>query len=152
MSLTKLHKEHQNKQQTVRASIERLRRDANASLEPVIASIVDSVSLRVAQVFANQQKIEAQLQLSQKLVDQFGKTVHVWTSTANGLNDAVKELGDVIHWTDSIKRDVEQIVTAKELANGNEHLMAEWRHRMANHPEGVPEAEREELEAWLRSD
>jgi hypothetical protein len=154
MSLTKLHQDHLLKQHSVRASIDRLRRDATASLEPLAANLVDSVSLHVAHVFTNEQKIENLLQSTLKHVAELEKTVGAWISLASGIHDGLKELGDVTHWTQTIKRDLEQINATLEIAEGNEDLLTQFHQLVlkASKEDAIPVEDRQELENWLSSD
>lgn len=102
-------KEHNQRLAAHRREIEKCKDDVVASIEAVTSALLDSVNAGVAQVYINQQRLEQEAKALQAQTARFAKQTSKWLAMYKGLNEALKELGDVKNWAKTIEADMNSI-------------------------------------------
>jgi len=112
--LSNLIKEHQAKQDQLRQENEQRRKAVLYSVEATTNSMMDSVNMGVAKVFANQRRIEVQAVKLQSQTDRFAKQTAQWLQLIENFNQTLKEIGDVENWARAIENDMKEIASGLE--------------------------------------
>jgi len=73
-----------------------------------------SYECRVADIFRNQKKLEAEAKTLQVLSTRYTKQTSQWLAMIDSFNSSLKELGDVQSWAQSIEGDMRAIAGALE--------------------------------------
>jgi len=105
-------KEHKAKQQQARAQLTDAKAAALSSMEHVSSEFLCELTGGVGLVLKNQKKIEVEAAQLAAQTDKFNKQVERWLILYNGLNDSLKELGDVVNWSQVIEADMTYIATS----------------------------------------
>lgn len=71
---------------------------------------------RVAQAYLNQKRLDAEAKQLQVGATNFAKQSKQWLELIDGFSSALKELGDVENWAQSIENDMRTITGTLELA------------------------------------
>eukprot|EP01111_Echinosteliopsis_oligospora_P002893 TRINITY_DN1462_c0_g1_i1.p1 TRINITY_DN1462_c0_g1~~TRINITY_DN1462_c0_g1_i1.p1 ORF type:complete len:147 (-),score=58.85 TRINITY_DN1462_c0_g1_i1:83-472(-) len=116
---SKLLRDHQIKQSSIRDENEKLRKKAIASVSVVSSGLMDSVNGGVVAVFSNQKKIEQEARSLQVHANRFSKQTTQWLSMIDNFNSALKELGDLENWAKTIEEDILQISSSLEYVYKN---------------------------------
>lgn len=114
--LSTLVKEHQTKQLARKEEQERKRKEAVVAASNLTHSLVDRLNVRVAQAYLNQKKLDAEAKQLHIHATQFAKQTAQWLHLVESFNQALKELGDVENWAQSIENDMRTISSALEYA------------------------------------
>jgi len=120
--LSNLIKEHQAKQDQLRQENEQRRKAVLYSVEATTNSMMDSVNMGVAKVFANQRRIEVQAVKLQSQTDRFAKQTAQWLQLIENFNQTLKEIGDVENWARAIENDMKEIASGLEYVHRNTAL------------------------------
>ncbi|KAJ3347916.1 biogenesis of lysosome- organelles complex 1 subunit 1 [Entophlyctis luteolus] len=107
-------KHHQQEQLQARASRDRGRVAATASINNLSDVLIETVNTPVSLAFSNQQRIEsleASVLAESKL---FALNARKWLAMVNKLNASLKELGNVEDWARAIESDVDVVVSVIE--------------------------------------
>ncbi|KAL0491698.1 biogenesis of lysosome-related organelles complex 1 subunit 1 [Acrasis kona] len=110
MSLSSLVKEHNQVQVRLREDNDKNRKKAKESLLQVSRELVLNTNSDVAQVFHNQQLLEAEAKQIHIQSQRLTKQTTQWLQLFQQLNASLKELGDVENWAGHIHDDVQVIV------------------------------------------
>lgn len=113
-----MYKEHQKKQEKLRALIDSKRAVAEHAVEAVVSNTVNQLNEGIATAYCNQHKLDAEAKRLQTNLDKFTKQAQQWMILCQGLNTAVKDLGDISCWSQSIEEDVKFIAEALNNAYG----------------------------------
>eukprot|EP01102_Stenamoeba_stenopodia_P014351 TRINITY_DN474_c0_g8_i1.p1 TRINITY_DN474_c0_g8~~TRINITY_DN474_c0_g8_i1.p1 ORF type:complete len:146 (+),score=38.44 TRINITY_DN474_c0_g8_i1:33-440(+) len=104
--LSRLLKEHQNRQNALRDHTEKLRKQALDSVNVTTNGLLDSVNIGVASVFANQKRLEREAQTLLTESARFSKQTARWLSLLDNFNNSLKEIGDIENWARIIETDM----------------------------------------------
>eukprot|EP01116_Phalansterium_solitarium_P015382 TRINITY_DN33961_c0_g1_i1.p2 TRINITY_DN33961_c0_g1~~TRINITY_DN33961_c0_g1_i1.p2 ORF type:complete len:123 (+),score=43.90 TRINITY_DN33961_c0_g1_i1:109-477(+) len=107
--LTKLLRDHQQKQTQLRDESDQKRRAALNSVSAVTSGLMDSVNSGVANVFANQRRLEQETRNLQSQTTRFSKQTTQWLTLVDNFNDSLKEIGDIENWAKTIENDMKSI-------------------------------------------
>ncbi|CAG8658311.1 2703_t:CDS:2 [Acaulospora morrowiae] len=135
--LTRLVREHNQKQQAVRRNNEQLRKEVLQSVGEVtdclaenlnerhvrIISLLDKHScskkkvIGVASIFKTQREIESEARRLSAQSAKYTKQTKQWLNMLDGFNSALKELGDVQNWAEVIEKDMREIAMVLEFVH-----------------------------------
>jgi predicted ribonuclease toxin of YeeF-YezG toxin-antitoxin module len=117
VSLSALFKEHRERQKQLREDNEQKRKAVVASVEKVTQLMVDNLNSGVAHVFANQKKIEQEVQKLDHQATKLNKQTANWIKLIEDFNNALKEVGDLENWAQTIESDMRKIAKTIELVH-----------------------------------
>lgn len=107
---------HHGQHQAARSDrTENLRREVKLASQAFSDELVDTVNGKVALMFHNQRRLEAEAKDLQTLTSRYAKQTQKWVQCVNNFNHALKEVGDLESWSRAIEADmneVAQIITA----------------------------------------
>lgn len=115
--LSSMLKQHQAKQTKIREDQEHRRQEALRALYKFNTAVVEAVNNGVSNAYTNQVLIDKEMKQLQNQVAQFNKLSGQWTSMLEGFHAALKELGDVENWAQSIEDDLRTISSTLEFVN-----------------------------------
>lgn len=107
-------RDHQKAQEELKVEINNKRVVAEKAVENLTARSVKELNDGIAQAYLNQHKMDNEARKLQANVAKLTKQAQQWMIACNGLNSAVKDLGDISTWTKSIEADVKYIAGAIE--------------------------------------
>jgi hypothetical protein len=116
--LSKLYKDHQEKQHQVEVQNERRRKEVLASVAPVTDALMDSVNKSVNEIFQNQRQIETEAQKMKAETARFTKQTRLWLNTIDSFNNSLKELGDFEGYAASIEGEMRTVAGCLEMISG----------------------------------
>lgn len=105
-------KEHQRCQEELRTETNNKRVIAERAIEKLTSENVRELNEGVSQAYLNQHKLDNEARKLQANVAKLTKQAQQWMVACNGLNEAVKDLGDITTWTKTIENDVKFIAGA----------------------------------------
>ncbi|XP_065890987.1 biogenesis of lysosome-related organelles complex 1 subunit 1-like [Dysidea avara] len=112
--LSRLVKEHQDKQSRYKDQQEKRRKEALASVQKLTHTMVDGINLGVETAYENQRKLD---QESKKLLSRstkYMKQTSQWLSLVEGLHNTLKGLGDLEQWAKAIEADMGAVLETLE--------------------------------------
>lgn len=107
-------KEHQKAQEELKVEINNKRVVAEKAVENLTANSVRELNDGIAQAYLNQHRMDNEARKLQTNIAKLTKQAQQWMVVCNGLNGAVKDLGDISTWTKTIETDVKFIAEAIE--------------------------------------
>lgn len=107
-------KEHQRAQDELKSDINNKRVIAEKAVESSTSMSVKELNDGIAQAYLNQHKLDTEARKLQVNVARLTKQAQQWMIVCNSLNGAVKDLGDISTWTQTIENDVKFIAEAVE--------------------------------------
>nr|CAG8595734.1 7972_t:CDS:2 [Entrophospora candida]CAG8627729.1 12770_t:CDS:2 [Entrophospora candida] len=115
--LSRLVREHTQKQQSVRRNNEQLRKEAIQAVNGVTDSLSDTLNERVASIFKTQREIESESRHLSSQSAKYTKQTKQWLNMLNLFNTAIKELGNVQNWAEVVERDMREIAMTLEFVH-----------------------------------
>ncbi|KAJ1989912.1 hypothetical protein H4R33_001910 [Dimargaris cristalligena] len=112
-----LLKEHQNKQAALRKDNERAWAEATDSVKELSSVVTDQVQLKTAQILRNQKELEKEAAELSTQVSKYTQQAGQWLKAVQRYNDALKELGDVQSWAETIERDMLDVAATLEFVH-----------------------------------
>ncbi|CAG8604051.1 4705_t:CDS:2 [Ambispora leptoticha] len=112
--LTRLVRDHNQKQQNIRRNNEQLRKEVIQSVSEVSDALSESLNERVASVFKTQREIESEIRKLSVQTSKHTKQAKQWITLMDGLSAALKEIGDVQNWAEVIEQDMRDIAMTLE--------------------------------------
>ncbi|KAJ8662508.1 hypothetical protein O0I10_001468 [Lichtheimia ornata] len=116
-SLAQLLKAHQQRQSERKRENDQLRKDAVGAVNELTDSLNTHLNEGVSEVFTRQKELESE---SRKLANQtakYTKQTKQWLSLVDDFNTALKELGDVRNWAETMEHDMRTIMATLEFVH-----------------------------------
>jgi len=114
--LSRMLKDHQQKQQIRKETQEQSKKGAETSAKALTHALVDHLNSGIAQAYVNQKKLDTETKLLQRNAATFAKQTASWLKLMEDFNTSLKEIGDVENWSSSIESDMKTISSALEYA------------------------------------
>ena len=96
--LSRLVKEHQDKQSKYKEQQEKKRKEALAAVHKLTQFLVDGINLGVETAYKNQQKLDQELKKLLSCSAKYMKQTSQWPSLVEALHNTLKGLGDLEQW------------------------------------------------------
>lgn len=126
--LSRMVKEHQERQSTLREEQERKRKAALAAVQKCTHAMVDSLNSGVEKAYENQRKLDKEAKALQASSARYVKQTTQWLSLVEGFNKSLKSLGDLEQWAKTIETDMRMVVDTLDFAykgSGEVHVFQE---------------------------
>ena len=126
--LSRMVKEHQEKQALFRELQEKRRRAALAAVQKCSNAMVDSLNSSVEKAYENQRKLDNEAKALQSHSSRYIKQTTQWLNLIEGFHKNLKSLGDLEQWARTIENDMQIIVANLEYAYrgaGEVHVLHE---------------------------
>lgn len=114
--LSRVVKEHQEKQASFREQQEKRRRAAVASVQQCTSAMVDSLNGGVEKAYDNQRKLDKEAKALQQHSAKYVKQTTQWLNLIEGFHKNLKSLGDLEQWSRTIEADMRTVVATLEYA------------------------------------
>ncbi|XP_014258660.1 biogenesis of lysosome-related organelles complex 1 subunit 1 [Cimex lectularius] len=114
--LSSLVIEHHSKQMVRKEIQEEKRKEALAAANDLTQALVDHLNVGVAQAYLNQKRLDSEAKHLHQNAAKFAANTQQWLSLVEGFSSALKELGDVENWAQTIENDMKTITCALEYA------------------------------------
>lgn len=114
--LSRVVKEHQERQVLLRDEQEKKKRVAIASVQQCTSAIVDSLNEGVERAYENQRKLDKEAKTLQGHSAKYVKQTTQWLHLIEGFHKNLKGLGDLEQWARTIEGDMQMIVKTLEYA------------------------------------
>eukprot|EP00457_Paulinella_chromatophora_P015202 gb/GEZN01015773.1/.p1 GENE.gb/GEZN01015773.1/~~gb/GEZN01015773.1/.p1 ORF type:complete len:152 (+),score=30.58 gb/GEZN01015773.1/:40-495(+) len=102
-------KDHQTRTNAQKADLEHIRREALQATEEAASVLLESLNQSVAEVYTNQQLLERDAKRMHAETARFQRNTRRWVKMYAGLNEALKELGDVSNWAQTMEQDMQDL-------------------------------------------
>lgn len=109
-----LLKQHQKDQEEIKAEINIKRVAAEKAVDSLTTNSIKDLNDGIAKAYLNQHKLDNQTRMLQANVSRLTKQTQQWTTVCNNLNSAVKDLGDITSWVQTLENDVKSIISTVE--------------------------------------
>ena len=126
--LSRMVKEHQEKQAAFREQQEKKRKAAIAAVQRCTGAMVDSLNGSVERAYENQRKLDKEAKTLQSHSAKYVKQTAQWLSLVEGFHKNLKSLGDLEQWAKTIEADMQTIVGTLDYAyrgSGEVHVLHE---------------------------
>lgn len=126
--LSRVVKEHQERQVLFREQQDRKRRVALEAVQKCSDAMVDSLNSSVEKAYENQRKLDREAKALQSHSSRFIKQTSQWLNLVEGFHKNLKSLGDLEQWAKTIENDMHIIVGNLEYAyrgSGEVHVLHE---------------------------
>ena len=126
--LSRMVKEHQERQSTLREEQERKRKAALASVQKCTHAMVDSLNGGVEKAYENQRRLDREAKALQANSARYVKQTAQWLALVDGFNKSLKSLGDLEQWAKTIEQDMRMVVDTLDFAykgSGEVHAFQE---------------------------
>lgn len=114
--LSRMVKEHQERQSTLREEQERKRKAALASVRKCTHAMVDSLNSGVEKAYENQRKLDREAKALQANSARYVKQTTQWLGLVEGFHKSLKSLGDLEQWARTIETDMRMVVDTLDYA------------------------------------
>lgn len=126
--LSRVVKEHQERQSVLREEQEKKRRAALAAVQKCTDSMVNCLNDGVERAYENQRKLDKEAKALQSHSAKYVKQTTQWLSLLEGFHKNLKSLGDLEQWAKTIEEDMKTVTGTLEYAyNGTDqvHVVSE---------------------------
>lgn len=126
--LSRMVKEHQERQAIFREQQEKRRKAALASVQKCTSAMVDSLNAGVEKAYENQRKLDREAKALQSHSAKYVKQTTQWLGLVEGFHKNLKSLGDLEQWAKTIEADMMTVVATLEYAyrgSGEVHVLHE---------------------------
>ena len=126
--LSRVVKEHQEKQALFREQQEKRRKVALEAVQKCSDVMVDSLNSSVEKAYENQRKLDREAKALQSHSAKFIKQTTQWLNLVEGFHKSLKSVGDLEQWAKTIENDMHVIVANLEYAyrgSGEVHVLHE---------------------------
>eukprot|EP00730_Choanoeca_flexa_P015182 TRINITY_DN6910_c0_g1_i1.p1 TRINITY_DN6910_c0_g1~~TRINITY_DN6910_c0_g1_i1.p1 ORF type:complete len:125 (+),score=46.67 TRINITY_DN6910_c0_g1_i1:52-426(+) len=115
--LSRALQEHSTEQQAARKRTAILKDEAVQASKEAAKAMVDTINADVAEVFATQRSIEAEVKRLQAALAKHNKLANSWSTSISKFNTALKEIGDVENWAERLEDDMRTVVDTLEIVH-----------------------------------
>ncbi|CAG8519712.1 10795_t:CDS:2 [Paraglomus brasilianum] len=115
--LSRLVREHTQKQQAIRKKNELLRKEAIQAVNETADALTDALNERVSLIFKTQREIESESRQLSTATARYTKQTKQWLTMVENFSNALKELGDVENWAQVIEKDMRDIALTLEFVH-----------------------------------
>lgn len=126
--MSRVVKEHQERQVLFKEQQERKRRIALGAVQKCSDAMVDSLNSSVEKAYENQRKLDREAKALHAHSSKFIKQTTQWINLVEGFHKNLKSLGDLEQWAKTIENDMQIIVANLEYAyrgSGEVHVVHE---------------------------
>lgn len=126
--LSRVVKEHQERQAIFREQQEKRRKVALAAVQKCSNAMVNSLNASVEKAYENQRKLDIEAKTLQSHSSRYIKQTAQWINLVEGFHKNLKSLGDLEQWAKTIENDMQIIVSNLEYAyrgSGDIHVIHE---------------------------
>ncbi len=126
--LSRVVREHQEKQAAFRDKQEKRKKVAVASVHKCTSAMVDSINSGVEKAYENQRKLDRESKTLQSHSARYVKQTTQWLNLVEGFHKNLKSLGDLEQWAKTIEADMKTVVETLEFAyrgSGEVHVLHE---------------------------
>ena len=114
--LSRVVKEHHERQGSFREQQEKRKRVALSSVHQCTSAMVDSLNGGVEKAYENQRKLDKETKALQQHSAKYVKQTTQWLNLIEGFHKNLKSLGDLEQWSRTIETDMRTIVATLEYA------------------------------------
>ena len=114
--LSRVVREHQDRQALFREQQEKKRKAALASVQKCTSAMVDTLNAGVEKAYQNQKKLDNEARILQTQSVRYVKQTTDWLNLVEGFHKNLKSLGDVEQWARTIESDMKVITETLEYA------------------------------------
>ena len=114
--LSRVVKEHQEKQATLREEQERKKKAALTAVHKCTSALIDSLNEGVDKAYDNQRKLDKEAKALQNQSARYVKQTGQWLNLIDGFHKSLKSLGDLEQWARTIEKDMQTISATLEYA------------------------------------
>ena len=114
--LSRVVKEHQEKQVSFRDEQEKKRKAAILSVQKCTTSMIDCLNEGVERAYDNQRKLDKEAKTLQTHSSKYMKQTTQWLNLVEGFQKNLKGLGDLEQWAKTIEGDMRTITATLEYA------------------------------------
>lgn len=79
---------------------------------PITTYLLDSVNKEVQILHDNQRKIERESKVLKEEASKLIKQTTKWVALYDGINQTLKEVGDIVNWAEIIEKDMQKVASA----------------------------------------
>ncbi|KAL5477652.1 hypothetical protein EMCRGX_G024477 [Ephydatia muelleri] len=114
--LSRVVREHQDRQALFREQQEKRRKAALASVQKCTSAMVDTLNSGVEKAYQNQKKLDNEARILQTQSVRYVKQTTEWLNLVEGFHKNLKSLGDVEQWARTIEADMKIITDTLDYA------------------------------------
>ena len=114
--LSRVVKEHQEKQVSFRDEQDKKRKAAILSVQKCTTSMIDCLNEGVERAYDNQRKLDKEAKALQTHSSKYMKQTTQWLNLVEGFQKNLKGLGDLEQWARTIEGDMRTITATLEYA------------------------------------
>lgn len=118
--LSRLVKEHQERQSRFKAEQEKRKKEALDSVKSFTTSMVDCLNREVELTYENQRLLDVETKKLQNQANRYMKQTQQWTNLVEGFHKALKDLGDLEQWSRTIEADMKTVVSTLEYVHNEQ--------------------------------
>ena len=109
---TELVQEYDLRRKELRAKITQAKTNMQALAKPLTTDMISSLDSEVLCLHQNQRKIEKETKDLRENAKKLASSAQKWVELYDSLNDAMKQLGDVVNWAQLLEKDMQTVGTA----------------------------------------
>ena len=104
--------EYDLRRKELRTKITQAKKNLQDLARPMTSDMISSLDSEVLCLHSNQKKIEAETKSLKDNAKRLATNAEKWVELYDNLNDAMKQLGDVVNWAQMLEKDMQEVGTA----------------------------------------